>query len=632
MTSGIGGGAGYTIVTSFNNWIIDVNDGDILRTDDGGYTGLTKKRVATLQLERRHTSPYENARWTITNRQGRKYSMGGNASERDDDILINRRPRLQVVLGEEYEVEFARAVDLDSEGVRFSLFQYSIPDGSQSVTLRFKGMANVMRPTFFETGEDVQQNSQLRFLRRSNSTTYFPDPSSGDLFVKVFNNGVGVQSGYINMVPVGTPPVVSTNAQPSISFTRPNNNNQTFTAPGNLTVNVNASDSDGSISNVKLFINNRLVRQENTAPYDWGLAAQNDSQLKNLSAGTYTLRAVATDNDGATKEVSRRVTVSNPNAGLCDFTRLNGGGRDIGSGLGKTFIVGNNRRVWERVNNRWVRLPDGGFRADRVDVGGAGQPMVLATDGKIYRYSPDNRWVLISGSGKDIGANRNELYIIGNDDAVYRRNSASRDWTRLNPPVKARKLDVYSDGNPWIVGTDGFVYQLSSDRWSRKGTFKARDISIAEGTGNVWALSESNGSVYFYEGNRVWSKQSNQTGNHISVGDDNRIWVLNDRGNVFNSDCVRGSRRVGEKNIDIEANLVKLHPNPASNQVTISGLRVGIHHITLYDMQGATVFNTNVEIDENLTVPLSLLGIESGMYILKIKGQGTNQFEKLIIQ
>ncbi len=629
LTSGIGGGAGYTIVPSRNNWIIDTNDGDIIRTDDGGYTGLTKKRVATLQLERRHTSPYENARWIITNRQGRKYSMGGNASERDDDILINRRPRLQVVLGEEYEVEFARAVDLDSEGVRFSLFQYSIPDGSQSVTLRFKGMANVMRPTFFETGEDVQQNSQLRFLRRSNSTTYFPDPSSGDLFVKVFNNGVGVQSGYINMVPVDTPPSIPTNAQPSISFIRPNNN-QTLTAPGNLTVDVNASDSDGSISNVRLFINNRLVRQENSAPYDWGLAAQNDSQLKNLSPGTYTLRAVATDNGGATREVSRRITVSNPNDGLCDFTRLNGGGIDIGSGLGRTFIVGNNRRVWERIENRWVRLPDGGFRADRVDVGGAGQAMVTSTDGKIYRYSPDNRWALLSGSGKDVGANGNELYVIGGDDAVYKRNSASRNYIRLNPPVKAKKLDVYSDGNAWIVGTDGFVYQLSNNRWSQKGTFKARDISIAEGTGNVWALSESDGSVYFYEGNRVWSKQSDQTGNHISVGDDNRIWVLNGRGNVFISDCAGGSRRVGEKNIDTEAALVKLYPNPASNQVTISGLHAGTHHITLYNMQGALVLNTTIEANENHTIPLS--GIKSGMYILKINGQGTHRVNSLMIQ
>ncbi len=204
LTSGIGGGAGWSIVTSFNNWIIDTNDGDRVFDVNGTYTALTRKRVGNLQLERRHIGPFENARWRMTNRQGKVYEMGGNASERDPQILINRRPRLQLVMGEEYQVDFPRGVDFDSEGVRFNFLQYSIPDRSQSVTLRFKGMANKMRPKFIETGKDLPRNSQLRFLRSATRTTYFPDPSSGDLFVKVFNRGVGVQSDFIDMVPINS--------------------------------------------------------------------------------------------------------------------------------------------------------------------------------------------------------------------------------------------------------------------------------------------------------------------------------------------------------------------------------------------------------------------------------------------
>ncbi len=204
LTSGIGGGAGWSIVTSFNNWIIDTNDGDRVFDVNGTYTALTRKRVGNLQLERRHIGPFENARWRMTNRQGKVYEMGGNASERDREILINRRPRLQLVMGEEYQVDFPRGVDFDSEGVRFNFLQYSMPDRSQSVTLRFKGMANKMRPRFIETGEDLPRNSQLRFLRSATRTTYFPDPSSGDLYVKVFNRGVGVQSDFIDMVPINS--------------------------------------------------------------------------------------------------------------------------------------------------------------------------------------------------------------------------------------------------------------------------------------------------------------------------------------------------------------------------------------------------------------------------------------------
>ncbi len=224
-------------------------------------------------------------------------------------------------------------------------------------------------------------------------------------------------------------------------------------------------------------------------------------------------------------------------SGICDFTPINGKALDIGSGLGKMFVVGTNRRIYERRDNNWVILPDGGFQADRVDVGGGGQAMVVATDGKIYRFSPSNQWVLVSGSATDVGANRNALYVIGNGGIVYKRNSNPFNWIQINPSVRAKKLDVYVDGNAWIIGTDGFVYQLINNNWFRKGTFKARDIGIAEGTGNIWALSESDGSLYFYEGSQVWSKQSDQTGNHISVRDDNRIWVVDGQGNVLFSDC-----------------------------------------------------------------------------------------------
>ncbi|WP_124981222.1 sialate O-acetylesterase [Nonlabens xiamenensis] len=85
-----------------------------------------------------------------------------------------------------------------------------------------------------------------------------------------------------------------------------------FTAGHDLVVTVDATDSNGSIDNVQLFINNLLVRQENYATYDWGQNVQ-DPLLADLAAGTYTLKAVATDNDGETSEASIDITVDNGN-------------------------------------------------------------------------------------------------------------------------------------------------------------------------------------------------------------------------------------------------------------------------------------------------------------------------------
>ncbi len=78
---------------------------------------------------------------------------------------------------------------------------------------------------------------------------------------------------------------------------------------------VNASDTDGSITNVKLYLNNGFVRQENVAPYEWGHLANKDEQLKNLADGSYTLKAEATDNEGGKtiKTLTFKVGATNNN-------------------------------------------------------------------------------------------------------------------------------------------------------------------------------------------------------------------------------------------------------------------------------------------------------------------------------
>ncbi len=84
--------------------------------------------------------------------------------------------------------------------------------------------------------------------------------------------------------------------------------NQLFIEGDDITpVIVNASDQNGSISNVRLYLDDVLVGQDNTAPYEW-----NDAVLQNMSAGYYTLKAVATDNDSMTLEISIVIEVLGP--------------------------------------------------------------------------------------------------------------------------------------------------------------------------------------------------------------------------------------------------------------------------------------------------------------------------------
>ena len=102
-------------------------------------------------------------------------------------------------------------------------------------------------------------------------------------------------------------PNPSQNQKPVVSFIAPAVN---ASIPNNASVGVRvrATDTDGTISNVKLYLNNRFIRQENIDPYNW----LNDSALQNLATGRYTLKAVATDNQGATTERTLQFQVGSP--------------------------------------------------------------------------------------------------------------------------------------------------------------------------------------------------------------------------------------------------------------------------------------------------------------------------------
>jgi len=78
-----------------------------------------------------------------------------------------------------------------------------------------------------------------------------------------------------------------------------------------LYVLVNATSNFSNISNVKLYVNDELVRQENIAPYEWGSTGQNDALLTNLAQGVYAIKAIVTDVDGNTEADTITINVGN---------------------------------------------------------------------------------------------------------------------------------------------------------------------------------------------------------------------------------------------------------------------------------------------------------------------------------
>ncbi|GGJ56159.1 Ig-like domain-containing protein [Deinococcus roseus] len=119
----------------------------------------------------------------------------------------------------------------------------------------------------------------------------FGDESSGgtgNIWVNKYEIKVGST--------VNTPPVVSVSSPTE---------GQTFAAGSSVTVSSTATDSDGTISRVDLYVDGALSQTRTAAPYNFTVGG--------LASGAHSLKVTATDNGGATSSVTRNITVQGTN-------------------------------------------------------------------------------------------------------------------------------------------------------------------------------------------------------------------------------------------------------------------------------------------------------------------------------
>ncbi|MDB5274029.1 MAG: domain containing protein [Chitinophagaceae bacterium] len=86
-------------------------------------------------------------------------------------------------------------------------------------------------------------------------------------------------------------PYVPINSNPTVSITAPANN-ASFIATSNITFTATATDSDGNVAKVDFYNGTTPIGTSTTSPYTF--------TWNNVSAGTYSITAIATDNQGGT--------------------------------------------------------------------------------------------------------------------------------------------------------------------------------------------------------------------------------------------------------------------------------------------------------------------------------------------
>jgi hypothetical protein len=104
----------------------------------------------------------------------------------------------------------------------------------------------------------------------------------------------------------GTNNVIISNTSPTITLTSPLNNS-TYSTMNNILLSANASDSDGSITNVDFYNNSTKIGSKSSSPYSLTWTS--------VSAGNYSIQAKAIDNLGAASSSSiANIIVTNPPA------------------------------------------------------------------------------------------------------------------------------------------------------------------------------------------------------------------------------------------------------------------------------------------------------------------------------
>ncbi len=279
-----------------------------------------------------------------------------------------------------------------------------------------------------------------------------------------------------------------TNLPPEISFVPPSND--IIVDEGySLDIKVKAYDADGSINNVKLYINDKLIRQKSAVPYEWGHSTSpNPNELNDLPAGTYLFKAVATDNKGATSDRTFTLIVINKDVNQgnnCSFdTPVSDGISSMNkASFTNVYVLGsdgpnleNLKKItinWDAVNNRLYQfainthngVPDYyvDLKSKLTHTLGQSSPSMTINDSGISgldgsywvtRHDTDFIMVSITGGFTLYFSNNQEIYSCNNrtkpDSFIYYPNPASSSIFMSGIDAAVYEIMIYNMNNQKI--------------------------------------------------------------------------------------------------------------------------------------------------------------------------------------
>ncbi len=351
---------------------------------------------------------------------------------------------------------------------------------------------------------------------------------------------------------------------------------QYFNQPQNISIDANAIDTNGTVSEVKFFVNDVQVGSDNTFPYSISFNIPNN--------GEYVIKAYAVDNQGWHN--------------VSDNVKIFAGEIEI------TASLENNDDDAEQYKD------DGSMDLTSSD-------LEMCVEEWTWPISDEDQWVGLRFNGLDIpqGATISNAYI---------------QFTADEDQSDAADLIIYGEDLNNATAFTGLNFNLSarthtsaSVNWS-VSAWTSESAGAAEQTPNISSIvqeivnrpgwQQGNAMVFLLEGSGTRSAYSRDT----DLAKSAKLHITFS----FNSNSVP------EETSDLE---IGIFPNPVQDQFTIGSKTVLNGTISIYNMSGKLIAREPI-IGNNKQLSARNFGLSRGMYFVNIESNQQIITKKIIVE